>query len=175
MSVDIKDRPKLFEGRALSDSGAKKPRIQVVLNDNGKLYTYYERHITYRNNMLSKKNTRTEALFIDTNGQALTGSNYLHRFDRLKQLFLKEKELDNYTDYLRLSENKWGSHICRGIFTNLCVRRGYARSIEELRNLRGDKSITSSEPYWNTYEIENQIQYTLDVITSCYKYKTDLN
>lgn len=171
MVADIKDRPELFKGRLLSESGAKKPRHQVVFNDNGKLYDYYEKHLTYRTKVLHDKNTTTEALFVDTNGNAMTGANYLHRFDKLKECFLKAKEIDEYTEFLRLSHNKWGSHICRGIFTNLCVRRGYARSLEELRSHRGDKHTTSSEPYWNRYTIEIQTQQTINVITSCDKYK----
>lgn len=175
MVADIKDRPELFIGRLLSESGAKKPRHQVILNDNGRLYEYYEKHMDYRLKTLSDKNTITQALFVDSNGNAMTGSNYIHRFDKLKKLFLKAKELDEYTEFLRLSENKWGSHICRGIFTNMCVRRGYARSIEELRNLRGDKNNSSSEPYWNRFTIEIQTQYTLDVITSCNKYRDNIS
>lgn len=171
MVADIKDRPQLFKGRLLAESGVKKPRHQVILNDNGKLYDYYRKHIDYRLKTLSDKNTSTEALFVNSNGLAMTGSNYLHRFARLKKLFLEKMEKDKYTEFLRLSDNKWGSHICRGIFTNLCVRRGYARSLEELRNLRGDKHNDSSQPYWNQYTIEKQTQQNIDVITSCAKYK----
>ncbi|MDU2591788.1 MAG: hypothetical protein E7C86_04125 [Paeniclostridium sordellii] len=174
MVADIKDRPQLFIGRPLSESGVKKPRQQVVFNDNGQLYRYYEKQINYRLKTLSKNNTETQALFVDTNGNSLTGMNYVNRFNKLKKLFLKAKELDEYSEFLRLSEGKWGSHICRGIFTNLCVRRGYARSLDELKGYRGDSNKLSSEPYWNKYTLEVQTQRTLDVITSCAKYKSKI-
>lgn len=174
MVANIKDRPELFIGRPLSESGVKKPREQVIFNDNGKLYRYYQKHINYRLEVLSKKNTANQALFVDTNGNALTGMNYVNRFNKLKKLFLEDKELDDYTEFLRLSEGKWGSHICRGIFTNLCVRRGYARSLDELKGYRGDSNKLSSEPYWNKYTLEKQTQKTLDIITSCAKYKSKI-
>lgn len=174
MVANIKDRPELFIGRPLSESGVKKPREQVIFNDNGLLYRYYEKHIHYRLKVLSKHNTETQALFVDTNGNSLTGMNYINRFKKLKKLFLKAKELDEYSEFLRLSEGKWGSHICRGIFTNLCVRRGYARSLDELKGYRGDSNKLSSEPYWNKYTLEKQTQRTLDIITSCAKYKSKI-
>lgn len=171
MGVNIQYRPELFEDRLLSDSGVKRKRIQCVFNDNGQLYYYYRKHMKYREKILKQNNTKSEALFIDKNGKALTGSNYIHRFARLKKIFLEKKQTDGYTEFLRLSDNKWGSHICRGIFTNLCIRRGYALSIEHLMALRGDTSTTSSIPYWNRFEMEIQIQRTLNVITSYNKYK----
>lgn len=170
MVANIKDRPELFIGRLLSESGAKKPRNQVILNDNGRLYDYYEKHMKNRLERLSKNNRTTEALFVDTNGRPLTGSNYIHRFAKLKKLFLRAMELNKYAEFTYLAENKWGSHICRGIFTNLCVRRGYARSLEELRVLRGDRNTKSSEPYWNAFTLDRITDHNINVISSCNRY-----
>lgn len=170
MVANIKDRPELFIGRLLSESGAKKPRNQVILNDNGRLYDYYEKHMKERLKRLSNNNRITDALFVDTNGRPLTGSNYIHRFSKLKKLFLEAMELDKYAEFTYLEENKWGSHICRGIFTNLCVRRGYARSLEELRTLRGDRNTKSSEPYWNTFTLDRITDRNINVISSCNRY-----
>lgn len=172
MVANIKDRPNLFEGRALSESGVKKPRNQVIFNDNGRLYEYYEQQIHYRLHVLSKNNTKTEALFVNTKGKSLTGYNYVNMFKQLKKQFLEKLSMIDYSEYRRLSEYMWGTHICRGIFTNLCIRRGYARSIDELRERRGDKNNSSSQPYWDKYNLEIQTQHTINIITSCKKYET---
>lgn len=175
MLANIKDRQNLlFEGRSIAASGVKRKRRQVVFNDNGLLYEYYENHMKIRESIIDKKGLKSSALFLDRNGNAMTGLTYIQKFYKLKQKFLAELESIDYITYNDLCESPWGSHICRGIFTNLCVRRGYARTIDELMHLRGDTSTESSKPYWNQHTLSQATQRVIDIITSCGKYKDEL-
>lgn len=176
MSVNIKDRQSiLFKNRNISASGVKRKRRQVVFNDDGLLYEYYENHKKLRTSIIEKKGIKSPALLLDRNGNAMTGLTYLQKFYKLKQIFLQHIELKDYTRYIELVESKWGGHICRGIFTNLCLRRGYAKSLDELMHLRGDTSEDSSKPYWNSRSIVRATQRTIDILTSCEKYKDQLS
>lgn len=174
MRANIKFRPELFEGRNLTASGVKRPRQQAILNMDGNLYNYYENHINYRMEKLLEKETNTSALFVDSKGRAMTGYTFMQRFKKLKTKFLEIIEHEDYTTWAKYNDFKWGTHICRGMFTNLCIKRGYTRTIEELRNLRGDNSNDSSQPYWNKFDIEVVAQNSSDVTTSLRKYENDI-
>lgn len=176
MMVNIKDRQALlFKDRDIAASGVKRKRRQVVFNDDGLLYEYYENHKKLRTSIIEKRGIKTPALLLDRNGNAMTGLTYLQKFYKLKQRFLEHIELEDYNRYIELVESKWGGHICRGIFTNLCLRRGYAKSLDELMHVRGDTSKTSSKPYWNSRSIVRTTQRVTDILTSCDKYKDDLD
>ena len=171
MKANIKKRPELFKNRNLDKSGVKRPRLQTIFNMNGNLYRYYKHHLSYRTSKLIETGSLTEALMLDSEGKAMAGDTYSQRFIQLKKKFLEYKESVDYSEYLRLSESKWSTHICRGIFTNLCIIRGYARSLEELRNLRGDSSIEASKPYWDKYNIEVVAQEANDIISCIVEYE----
>lgn len=166
MDLVINRRPELFIGRGIniSSSYVKKPRKQVVFNIDGLLYKYYENHLNYRMFLLNKNNTASEALMIDGYGCAMTGSTYSKKFSKLKKIFLKELEENKYSIYLAMKNTKWSTHICRGIFTNLCIQKGLARNIRDLANLRGDWNENSSRAYWDASTLAKSIEEKLNIL-----------
>lgn len=168
MDLIIKKRPELFMGRNIniSSSDVKKPRKQVVFNIDGSLYEYYKNHLNYRTFILNKKNAFSEALMIDKDGQSMTGSTYSKRFYKLKEIFLNELEEHKYSIYIAIKDSKWGTHICRGIFTNLCIKKGLAKNIRDLANLRGDWSEDSSRAYWDASTLAKSIEEKMNILNN---------
>ncbi len=168
MDLLIMKRPELFTERKIdiSSSDVKKPRKQVVFNVDGSLYKYYEHHIKYRLYLLNKNNSFTNALMVDTNGQSMSGSTYVQRFTKLKNIFLKKLKENSYSTYSNIKDTKWGTHICRGIFTNICIQKGYAKNIRDLASLRGDWSEDSSKVYWDTALLAKSINEKVNQINN---------
>ncbi len=176
IDVNIRNRTKeLFLDRNvdISSCGVKKPRNQVVFNIDGNLYEYLKNHLEYRTIVMNNKNTFTKALMIDENGQAMTGTTYEQRFVKLKKKFLQILKENSYSSYLSLKNTKWSTHICRGIFTNLCIEKGYAKNIRDLANLRGDRSDESSAAYWDTNRLGKEINNIMNEISDIKKNKTE--
>lgn len=168
MDVFIRDRiEELFKDRTdieLAKCSVKKPRNQTVFNFNSKLYKYYENHLINRNKLLSENKRITPALFVDKEGQAMSGVRYEQRWGKVKKEFLKALELDSYSSYIGLSKFIWGTHIGRGIFTNLCLTYGLAKDSRTLANLRGDKYLYSSQPYIDEFKKAKIITQTLNIM-----------
>lgn len=125
----------------------KKPRNQTAYNFDKGLYDKYEKHIQIRTKILAETGGNTTALFVDENGRAMSGERYEKRWAKVKREFIKVLKESVYAQHLEFLEMAWGTHIGRGIFTNLCLEYGLAKSARELANLRGDKGIDSSQPY----------------------------
>lgn len=150
----------------ISKCGVKKTRPQAVVNFNGALYDYYSKHLEYRQKILQKTNTNTDALFIDKDGLPMSGERYEKRWAKVRREFLKvlsEKSYDYYTE-LVADDCIWGTHICRGIFSNLCLKYGLANTAEELRNWRGDEHIDSSKPYVNQFKLAGIATKALNIM-----------
>lgn len=144
----------------------KKQRKQIAYNFDNNLYEYYRKHLEFRNNILAKTANNTIALFIDEEGNAMDGVTYEKRWNTVKRRFLKELEKNTYAEYIRLVKGIWGTHIGRGIFTNLCLTYGFAKTARELANLRGDDGTESSQPYIDDFETSKIIAKTLNVIAN---------
>lgn len=129
-------------------SEVKKPRKQIVISiGNDVLPTLYKNHINrYTNN-------RTQALFTNYNGEAMTGDSYEYYFKKLKRAFIRrllesnDIRLNGYGKVL--STQKWNTHIGRGIFSNMI-----AQNCNELQLsvMRGDSSTKSSHVYIESSE-----------------------
>lgn len=156
----FKNRPEID----LSKCQVKRPRKQIVFNFNDKLYDYYENHLHFRNKILKNKRSKTNALFVDENGQAMSGTRYEQRWAKVKKEFLKILEENSYGNYLRMTKYVWGSHIGRGIFTNLCLIHKLAKDARELANLRGDKNLESAQAYLDEFQHIPQINSAEDYI-----------
>ena len=168
ITARLNDHPELFNDRNIdiSKSEVKKVRNQTIFNIDGSLYEHYENYIKYRAKFLSKKKTFTEALLIDSDGQSMSGSTYEQHFQKLKDIFLDKLKENSYSTFLAINDTKWGTHICRGIFTNICIQHGYAKNIRDLANLRGDFSEDASKVYWDTARLSKSIDEKLNILNN---------
>ncbi len=165
MNLDVRER--YFRKDIINNNGkwgVKKPRSQYVIPIDGLLSKLYAKHMdTYH------KGNCHEALFINKNNEAMSGSSYYDKFLRLKKAFIKNLS-DNENPRLKafaivLLSKKWSTHICRGTFSKLVA--DYSKNPTELAVLRGDSSYESVFPYiqgsfgveeaiknvmWNFYE-----------------------
>ena len=151
----------------LSKCGVKKERDQQVINFNGKLYDYYRKHMKLRDKILDKTKSNTKALFVDENGSPMSGAKYEQQWAKVKKEFLKSLELNSYSYYSEFSKDNsiWSTHIGRGIFSNLCLIYGLAKTADELKNWRGDEHPDSSKPYIDTFKVSGLILKSLNLIS----------
>lgn len=138
----------------------KKPRMQSIEVFHDYLPKLYKKHIE---NYLPSDGTL--ALFADRNGQAMTFRNYVYYFGKLKEAFIKNLEkslnpkLQAYA--ITLKAIKWGTHIGRGIFSNIVSEITQSPIITKIK--RGDSNIKSQEPYMeNTATRKRQSAEALD-------------
>lgn len=132
--------PKDFRDDINTTSGKgeiKVNRKQVVFPYKSLLKKLYKHHTnTY------KSTDGSDALFVDRNGNAMTGDSYNYHFKKLKEKFIKNLEisedirLQTYANHLKTM--KWGTHIGRGLYSNLMAE--YTDNPLELAVARGDKS-----------------------------------
>ncbi|MFZ7934006.1 hypothetical protein ACO1D2_18025 [Bacillus thuringiensis] len=103
-----------------------------------------------------QKSNRHNALFVDNNGNPMSGDTYDARFNKVKRKFLMtvKKKMPAY--FSLLSSNTWGTHIGRRIYTNLMAK--IVKSPAELAILRGDKSLESALVYMSKEAIREEIQ-----------------
>lgn len=171
MEVIIKNRQQeFFSGRndvAIDKCGVKKPRFQVVYNFNGKLYDYFSKHIEIRNNKLEQNGKMSKALFIDNNGNPMDGLEYEKQWSKVRRRFIKILENEAYSKSTEINNDDtyWGTHIGRGIFSNLCLLHGLAKTARELANLRGDEREESSKPYIDKITIAKKAAEMLNIMS----------
>lgn len=156
--LDVRDRQgELFKDRGVRTdaSQVKKRRLnQIVFNPYGDLIPILNNHLKLINDeKIRTKSPYENALFVNRDGNPMTGDNYSERFYKIKKAFLEKVKLVSYSEYKELSNTKWGTHIGRGIFTNFVINEGLADSPtgtplpRVLADLRGDTSSTASEAY----------------------------
>lgn len=175
MRLHIQDMQyELFRNRDIDEkkSQVKHPRInQPVFDFNGRLFEIWNNHIEMLNNNLKIKD-RT-ALFIDNEGQAMSGDSYEKYFYKLKNDFLDLLGTEVHQSLEKdLREHKWGTHIGRHIFTNHLIKIGAVNTSEGkpnpeyLRILRGDDSIYSSADYIDEKAVIETVIDKLDLISN---------
>lgn len=171
MLILIRNRQvELFNSRDnidLSKCGVKKERDQQVINFNGRLYDYFKNHMDLRNKILDKTGSVTNALFVDEKGLPMSGEKYQRRWAKVKREFLKVLDLNAYGYYVELAKENsiWGTHIGRGIFSNLCLIYGLAKTSDELKNWRGDTHPDSSKPYVDAFKVSGIIIKSLNFLS----------
>jgi integrase len=146
--VQVKDNQSLlFEHLSIKNHvQVKRPRNQVIM-ENDLLNRIYEKHLK-KVNILKKQNTlQHEALFISSrNGMPISGDNYIKKFKRIKGRFIQRlRNSRRYEDVEFLESAPWSTHIGRGVFTNFLIDKGLL--IQEIANLRGDKTLTATLSY----------------------------
>ena len=174
IKVQIQDRQEeLFRDRKINErkSQNKKTRFdQPIFNFNGDLFDMLDRHLT----RLAKNNNvkNTNALFINSKGQAMTGESYYKHFSNLKRDFMKYLEDEGYAElHSKLEKYKWGTHIGRHIFTNYLIKIGAVSGADGepvakyLMALRGDTSEKSSSVYIDTKAVIEIVVDKIDLLS----------
>lgn len=157
MTIWVQDRPELFSGRNISvkKSQTKKnePREQVVYDFNGCLLDIYNMHLKYVAKNANDTARSLRALFIDSNGNAMSGDTYEGKFKKLKNSFIDEIEKKSPSYAMKLKTHSWGSHIGRHIFTNFLVDKNMVNGNDGTPNptllqiARADNCSISSQDY----------------------------
>ncbi|MBQ8999649.1 MAG: site-specific integrase [Clostridium sp.] len=175
LTLSIMDRQSELFDRGVDTrySQVKKPREdQPVFNFNGELFDIWDEHLEYLKN--NKKIKNKSALFVDSNGQAITAQVYQKEFHKLKWNFIKylEDECNKIDLANEYREKSWGSHIGRHIFTNYLIKKGYLKNImgysdpKLLMILRGDSSVKSSEAYLDLKAITESVADGINIVSS---------
>lgn len=137
-------------------SSVKKERTQRVLEINDWGHNLYKDHVN-----LYKSKNKSNALFVNRDGNALSQRSYRQYFQKVKLNFiaLLENHGDNEQKILakHLKYMKWSTHIGRGTFTNMIAED--AENPYEISHLRGDSNINSALTYMvSTERIHKKIE-----------------
>jgi hypothetical protein len=173
--IDIEDRQnELFRDRNIDvkKSQVKHQRLnQPVFDFNGRLFELWDKHISWLNS--NEKIINKMALFVDSNGKAMSGDSYEKYFYRLKKDFIELLESNGNAALAKfLSEYSWGSHIGRHIFTNYLIKTGIINNMdgkpqaEYLRILRGDRSPYSAGDYIDNKAIIEVVINKINMISN---------
>ncbi|MBT2641284.1 hypothetical protein J7I80_03450 [Bacillus sp. ISL-41] len=121
----------------------------------------------YNNHLKMYRNTDTDALFLNRDGNPMSGESYRKAFKNLQILFVENLKKSNdiristYGHYL--DSMKWSTHIGRGVFSNLLAE--YTDNVLEVAVSRGDSNLNSSLTYIaDTKRIMNKLQKELELL-----------
>lgn len=163
MEVQIRDNRKGFFFR-LKDTKAENPKRLNYLNvemarqtilDNDLVWTIYKKHMKQLDIRLKNgeiKNAR--ALFVDKDGNPMSGKTYDKRFNKVKKDFIDL--IMEHKDYEKISGAVWSTHIGRGVFTNELIDMGF--TVTQLAIARGDRNIDSALAYIDATLTTEQIR-----------------
>lgn len=122
--------------------------------------TYFD-HINHLHT-LNPKNK--QAVFLNRDGNAMSGKVYERRFKKVKKRFLEELlKQGRYGDYTLLSESHWSTHIGRGIYSNILFDMNLTPT--QIAIARGDTNISSSMEYVDEKTAISAIKDNLPRIT----------
>ena len=147
-------------------SYVKKSRLQFVYNIKNILPALFEEHLKFLRNSLNISELPSDTpLFINRDGNAMTGNSMRYHFDKVKKNFINELARSNNSDdvitSINLISTKWSFHIGRGTFTNLIAK--VAHNPYEIALSRGDSSIFSALTYMaDSTELKHSIEQILD-------------
>ena len=131
-----------FDG--LSPGDAKKGRDQIVLPGGETIGRLYKLHLDKY-----AGDKRSNILFRDRNGNAMSDSTFRYHFNKLKKIFIQSLKDSGQIDiimYAHFLESKaWSTHIGRGTYSNLLEEGG--ATLPQLAVMRGDSSYESSLAY----------------------------
>ena len=169
MIVHIKDNRHILFSH-LEDTSSEFPKrtnylsprlCKQTIMDIPLVWEVYFKHKDYLQNI----NTRNkQAIFINQDGNPMSGKVYERRFNKVKKHFLKELlKQGRYEDYTLLSESYWSTHIGRGIYTNILFDMNLTPT--QIAIARGDTNINSSMEYVDEKTTINAIKDNLPKIT----------
>lgn len=168
--VEIRDRQELLFNHDSSthNDQVKKQRDQAILID--PLVPYlYQKHMKWLNikkkSLKNRSNINHFALFINSKGEAMRTYTYRERFNKLKYIYLGTLKNTNgrYEDYREFRNSKWSTHICRGVFTNLCLDSGFNATQTSI--MRGDSSPEAMHAYSDILTASQKIHQAIEIIS----------
>ncbi|MBY0213840.1 MULTISPECIES: site-specific integrase [Priestia] len=194
--VQIKDNKKLLFAR-LRDTTFENPKRLNYLNlemarqtilDNDLVWEVYDDHMHTLSILEKRGKIRNPyALFIDQYGNPMSGKVYEKRFNKVKKVFLDS--LLGTAEHKLFDNTAWGTHIGRGVFTNILVSMGFTAT--QLAIARGDRNINSAMSYidenlsqeeikkavnkFKTYPIESLGQFDVTELRKILKQKEGIN
>lgn len=132
-----------------------------VIMDTPLVWEIYYKHMK---NLEKKIIKNKQAIFINKDGDPMSGKVYDRRFNRIKKRFLEELlKQGRYEDYTLLSESYWSTHIGRGIYSNILFDMDLTPT--QIAIARGDTNINSSMEYVDEKTTINAIKDNLAKIT----------
>jgi len=168
-SVQISDnRPTLFKHLKDSQSCAPKRINYLKVNlatqtilDNDLVWSLYKEHEKHIESLRKQgKLDSHDVYFPNSIGRQLSGRSLNRKFDRVWKVFLNgNKTIDSlvlHPDYNTIHNSYCGTHICRGLFTNLLLDMGL--TITQVAIARGDRSINSVMQYVDKMMTSEAIQ-----------------
>lgn len=166
--LSIKDRMLRPDVQSTRTRGTPKvPRSQKVYNSYIGIELFGEMKLKeiYDNHKINYKAIDgSNALFVDTNGQAMTANVFKAKFKKVKKAFIKYiKDSKNpvVNAYAaKLQSDRWGVHILRGIFSWLYAEKvgSTSKGIKQLQSARGDKSPESAMRYLSDIDEVNRMR-----------------
>ena len=160
--VSLKDKDLRPDLSSAFVAKVKRNRHQEIIPAFGTmLFDLYEGH------KQKYKRKDTLAVFIDANGKPMTAQTYARKFNKVKREFIKRlsssMDISAKSYALYLSNYKWSTHICRGVFSNLIADN--SRNISEIAAWRGDNSLKSALTYLNDSQaVSDKVVKVLDEI-----------
>ena len=182
LMLNIQERPELLADRKIKKkkSQLKKdaPAEQPVFNFNNRLFELYENHLKYIDKCANDDAIRLKGLFIDSNGNCMSGDTYESTFRKLKRDFIEEvaKHSESEADKLRPPKYSWGSHIGRHVFTNYLIKIGAVNDIDgmpdytRLRLLRRDKREESAITYIDKKTVVEGVTQAVNKLSEAAQY-----
>ncbi|MCZ8535001.1 site-specific integrase [Psychrobacillus psychrodurans] len=155
---DLKDTSNEFPKR----TNYLPPRLcKQIIMDIPIVWEVYFEHINYLQTVKAKNK---KAMFLNKDGNAMSGKIYDRRFNKVKKRFLEELlKQGRYADYTLLSESYWSTHIGRGIYSNILFDMNLTPT--QIAIARGDTNINSSMEYVDEKTTLNAIKDNLPRIT----------
>ncbi|RID83277.1 site-specific integrase [Mesobacillus zeae] len=134
------------------------PRLcKQIIMDIPLVWEVYFEHI---NHLRTVKAKNKKAMFLNKDGNAMSGKVYDRRFNKVKKRFLEELlKQGKYEDYTLLSESYWSTHIGRGIYSNILFDMKLTPT--QIAIARGDTNINSSMEYVDEKTTLNAIKDNL--------------
>lgn len=128
-----------------------------IIMDIPLVWEVYFEHMNY---LQAVKTKNKQAIFLNKDGNAMSGKVYERRFNKVKRYFLKELlNQGRYEDYTLLSESHWSTHIGRGIYSNILFDMNLTPT--QIAIARGDTNINSSMEYVDEKTTINAIKDNL--------------
>lgn len=169
IKINLQSRGLRRDIRDVSGSSeVKRERQQLIYNIKSMLPLLYEEHMKRNIKRYAEKClSASSPLFIDRDGNAMTGKSIRYHFNKIKREFIEELSASENPEHIisaiNLGSSKWSFHIGRGFFTNLIAKT--AKNPYDVALARGDRSIFSALTYMaDTEEMKDQIEKLLDEI-----------
>lgn len=169
IKINIQSRGLRSDIRDVSGSSeVKRERQQFIFSVKSLLPLLYEQHMKRNVKKYGDKSlSASSPLFIDRDGNAMTGKTIRYHFNKIKQAFIEELSASENPEHIissiNLRSSKWSFHIGRGFFTNLIAKT--AKNPYDVALARGDRSIFSALTYMSdTEEMKKEVEKLLDEI-----------